>query len=426
MFVELARNGLILSMNLVELSSNNFVSACFDGLDIYRRMNDIVSTRRQRPLIYIVDSSVDITGAFICARNVARLLRDDADITIVLPNNSRIGEEYLTNFKSVVRLPIINIRKSLFSLLAYFPALLFSSWKLSRHLKRNGCERLQMNDFYLMHGALARLFGFRGTIATWVRIDPRRFGSLLSRIWLTLAYRYSDNVIAVSHYIRDILPHPEEVLPIYDPVFLRDIAKRKLNSVIHSEGRKLVFIGNYIKGKGQQHAITAFTGVADTFPDVHLHFYGSDMGRKKNHAYLERLEAQAHASGLADRIHFHGFVDDIGAVMEGAFAALNFSESESFSLSCLEASHHGLPVVATRSGGPAEIVVDGETGFLVNTGDVDAMRRAVGKLLGNEVLARNMGEKGAAYVKEKFSSVRFKREISQLYRIKSSPVIERD
>lgn len=385
-------------------------------------MNDSVNAQRQRPLIYIVDASIDITGAFICARNTARLLRDEVDITIVLPNNSRIGAEYLVDFKSVVRLPIINIRKSVFSLLAYFPALLFSSWRLARHLKRDGCERLQINDFYLMHGVLARLFGFRGIVATWVRIDPRRFGSLLSRIWLMLNHCYSDNIIAVSHYIRDILPRSMKTLLIYDPVFLRDFSDRRVNSTSPSEERKLVFIGNYIEGKGQQQAITAFSGLVDEYPDAHLHFYGGDMGLKKNRAYREQLEVQVHATGLSERIHFHDFVADIGAVLKEAFAALNFSQSESFSLSCLEASYHGLPVVATRSGGPEEIVVDGETGFLVDTENIDAMRIAIDKLLGNEVLARNMGEKGEVYVKEKFSSVRFKREILELYRIQSSSV----
>jgi len=369
----------------------------------------------KKPLVYIVDASTDITGAFICARNEARLLRDSADIAIVLPTSSRIGCEHLEDFHKVVRLPIINIRKSLPSLIAYLPALLYSGWRLSRHLKSVKCERLQINDFYLMHGIVARFFGFRGRLVTWVRIDPRRFGPLLSRIWLTLCFRYSSKVIAVSQFVLDLLPKSQKIKLIYDPVFLRSDTEGGARSYLSCRIRNLIYIGNYITGKGQQHAIAAFDGLAGGYPGVHLHFYGSDMGLEKNRIYHQTLEEQALVSLYADRIHFHGFVDDIDSVLKDGYVSLNLSESESFSLSCLEASYHGLPVVATKSGGPEEIIVDGETGFLVEKGDVDAMRRAIVKLLENEPMAMQMGAQGSLYVKENFSSERFTLDILEIY-----------
>ena len=55
---------------------------------------------------------------------------------------------------------------------------------------------------------------------------------------------------------------------------------------------------------------------------------------------------------------------------------LNFSESESFSMTCLESLYYGTPLIATDSGGPAELFKHGESGHLVPNRDVQAMAKA--------------------------------------------------
>jgi glycosyltransferase involved in cell wall biosynthesis len=77
--------------------------------------------------------------------------------------------------------------------------------------------------------------------------------------------------------------------------------------------------------------------------------------------------------------------------------------SELLGLSVLEAMASATPVVASRIGGVPEIVVDGETGFLVEPGDVDALHDRIAFLLGNEARARRMGEAGRARVLEHFT-----------------------
>ena len=370
------------------------------------------------PIIYIVDASIDITGAFVCARNEAKLLRDEVDVVIVLPSNTRIKKENLVGFKKVIYLPIVNIRKSLKSLILYLPILIYSSWKLKKYMKHDGCENLQLNDFYLMHGVLARFFGFRGNMVTWVRINPRKYGSFLSKIWLKLGYQYSNSMVAVSHFILDLLPDSKKNRLIYDPVYMREITGQKYEHRSADEMRKLIYIGNYIEGKGQQYAIEAFTQIADKYPDVQLHFYGGDMGLDKNRAFRQRLKGQAATSSYEDRIYFHDFVNDIGSVFEDAYAALNFSDSESFSLSCLEASYHGIPLVATRSGGPQEIIEHKVTGLLVDVSNIEMMSDAIEKLLKDEILAKEMGEKATIYVKRKFSDKQFKQEIIDVFKFK--------
>jgi glycosyltransferase involved in cell wall biosynthesis len=76
---------------------------------------------------------------------------------------------------------------------------------------------------------------------------------------------------------------------------------------------------------------------------------------------------------------------------------------ESFGLTVLEAMAVGIPVVATDVGGPNEVVVDGECGFLRGPRDIPGMTEAVLRILTEPGLAAAMGEAGIARVREFFT-----------------------
>lgn len=369
------------------------------------------------PMIYIVDASIDVTGGFICARNEARLLNGIAHVTLVLPAATRIAAEELQPFAKVLRLPLVNLRRSVRSFVLYLPALLITSWRLRRHLRADRAERLQLNDFYLMHGAVCRLLGYRGQIVTWIRFDPRRYGRLLSGLWLSLGSRTSNRMVAVSRFIQSILPPPIQTVLLYDAPPDSPASQPGDHGIIAAEPRILIYIGNYIQGKGQDDAIMAFSAVADRFPDLELHFHGGDMGLEKNRAYRTRLEQQAQRSGFSERIRFHNFTRNPTAVLHTAYAALNFSHSESFSMTVLEASAAGLPVIATRSGGPTEIIEDGLTGLLVPVGDVGAMQAAIIDLSQDPARAYTMGAAGHQLVRDRFSKEKYLAGLKVLFDI---------
>lgn len=256
------------------------------------------------PTLYLLDPSKDITGAFICARNEARLLRSDFDVVLVLPSISKINDDELGDFHKVIRLPIYDIRKSVWSILFYFPALIISGWRLKGAMKKDNCHQLQVNDYYMMQGVMARLFGFRGKIVTWVRIDPARYGSFFSKYWLKYGYLASDNVVAVSKFILDKLPESPKNRLMYDPV--SDDSSVNLDQKV-DEVRKLIYIGNYTEGKGQQYAIKAFELLASEFSDIELHFYGGTIGLQKNQLYKNSLQTLAQNTLFSNRIFFMAF-----------------------------------------------------------------------------------------------------------------------
>ena len=79
------------------------------------------------------------------------------------------------------------------------------------------------------------------------------------------------------------------------------------------------------------------------------------------------------------------------------------SLSEGISNTILEAMATGLPVIATRVGGNAELVVDGETGATVPSGDVSALAAAIGSYVANRDLLRAHGRAGRRRIEERFS-----------------------
>ena len=96
-------------------------------------------------------------------------------------------------------------------------------------------------------------------------------------------------------------------------------------------------------------------------------------------------------------------------------AGLYTSETESFGLSILETQFHGRPVVAFHVGGIPEVVVDGETGFLHEFGDVDAMAASLDQLAASSELARTMGDAAKERAHARFAADQVVPQYEQVY-----------
>lgn len=358
-----------------------------------------------KPLVAILDASIGVTGALVAVRREAELLADRARFILIVPDTFEAEPDATAAFERVVRLPIRPLRRSAGSALGYLPALLRSGRALKTLLEQEGCTRLQVNDFYLAEAWVARRLGYRGRIVTWVRIDPTRFGAV-GRWWMGRARAVSDRMVTVSRFIEDRLISGMDSERVYDP------APRAEANV--PEGSRFLFLGNYTPGKGQDVAIRAFHRVAADFPEATLVMHGGTFGLAKNAMFRRSLEQLAADGPGVGRIMVGDFVPDSQAMFVGTLAAVNCSESESFSLTCQEAAAHGLPVIATRCGGPEEIIDDGATGFLVPVSGVAEVETAMRRLLGEPGLARAMGERARLSMKEKFGEAHFAEQVSRL------------
>ena len=109
------------------------------------------------------------------------------------------------------------------------------------------------------------------------------------------------------------------------------------------------------------------------------------------------------ALGLENDVVMTGFRPDVASAL-AAFDVYGLtSRTEGFSIALVEAMASGLPVVATRCGGPEQIVDDGRTGLLVENESVDAIAQAIIRLRASPTERRSLGAAGRTAVRERFS-----------------------
>ena len=114
-------------------------------------------------------------------------------------------------------------------------------------------------------------------------------------------------------------------------------------------------------------------------------------------AYVAELRQLAQAEGVAERVHFAGFQNDVATIMAGVDIVLHTStHAEPFGRVVVEGMLAGRPVIATSGGGVNEIVADGENGLLVPPNDPPALAAAVSRLMKDQELARRIAAQGRA------------------------------
>jgi glycosyltransferase involved in cell wall biosynthesis len=114
---------------------------------------------------------------------------------------------------------------------------------------------------------------------------------------------------------------------------------------------------------------------------------------------------------LQDRVHLLGLrtQEEVATLMREVRGFVQHSlvasdgDSEGSPVAVMEAQLSGLPVVATRHAGIPEVVLEGESGFLVDEGDVAAMAMAISRLIRDPALAARLGNYGRRRVQEGFT-----------------------
>lgn len=210
---------------------------------------------------------------------------------------------------------------------------------------------------------------------------------------------HSSDVIVNSDALRQRLfgaDAPEMVRTIWngvdlDPAAAAAPAQPLLPPDIPPGARLSGICARLSKRKGIDVYLHAIACLGDGFGDVFHLVIGTGSAEQ-----LSELRALAAGLGIAERVHFLGFRGDAPALLGQLSVLVSASECEPFGLTLIEAMVRGVPVVATKSGGPGEIVEDGISGFLVEVGDAEAIAEKMGLLLADPVLAQTMGAAGRA------------------------------
>lgn len=161
--------------------------------------------------------------------------------------------------------------------------------------------------------------------------------------------------------------------------------------------------GRFIPAKGQEYAVQAMVQIVKSIPTARLIFVGSFDSNSEERLYAERVREIVEDLNLHKHVFILGFRNDVRDLMAGADMFLHTSIKDAHPRSVIEAMDTGLPVVAFAVDGVVETVLDGETGYLVDQGDVAGMGDAVVRLLANPDLCRQMGMQARQRVQTHFS-----------------------
>lgn len=156
-------------------------------------------------------------------------------------------------------------------------------------------------------------------------------------------------------------------------------------------------IGNVRQPKGYDVLLRA----ARTLINLSCRFHLVIAGDSAN-ALGTRLKQLTRELDIERQVTFLGLRADIPRLLSNLDAFVLSSHTEGFSIACIEAMACGVPVVATRSGGPEEILA-GEAGLLVPTGDPESLARAIERVISSKELAETLTRRAIKRVHEQYS-----------------------
>jgi len=203
----------------------------------------------------------------------------------------------------------------------------------------------------------------------------------------------SDGVTAVSEYLRHetesrfSIDNEIEVIPNFiDTKRFRRLNKQHFKQVLSPDGEKvLVHVSNFRPVKRVADVVETFARLKQRGLKLKLLLVGDGPDRMQ-------VQRQTTELGLTEDVRFLGKQEPVEEILSIADAFMIPSGSETFGLAALEAMACEVPVVASNIGGLPELVVEGETGYLCELGDIDGFTDRLYTLLTDDAMQSRMAK----------------------------------
>lgn len=234
-------------------------------------------------------------------------------------------------------------------------------------------------------------------------------------LWLRWTSHLPDKIICVSEAVKQVVLDREGVAESRIVVVNNGVdLKQDSSGMQESTRRELGFkeenlvvgmVANYNRPvKGVANFLDAIPAIIEAVPSARFLFVGG--GDEEN-----ALRDKARNLGMEPYVVFAGYKKEIHRYYEIMDISVLTSFSEGLSLTLLESMGYGIPIVATRVGGNPELVVEGETGYLVPVKDNQTLVDRIVTLLKDKELRRTMGNEGRLRAERKFRM----RDVSSRY-----------
>ncbi len=276
----------------------------------------------------------------------------------------------------------------------------------------------QSNPYSQQYSVLAaRLAGVRNLLATY-HLTPRRSTlTLRGRLFEKLLVKLYKQVIVSSEQNRAEITARFHVadknvkvmangVEDFDTITAAEIADLKNELDIHDDKHIVSCAGRLTRQKGFGFLLEA------------LHLLGREdavLVMTGDGPLGPHLESRAQKLGIEQAVLFTGFRNDVRKILCLSEFVVIPSLYEGQPLILLEAMAAGKAVIASRVYGLRDTVKDGETGILVDPGDPEQLTEAMGKLLDDPLLCRQMGQRGRERYEREYSLQRFHNRIEEVY-----------
>ncbi len=297
------------------------------------------------------------------------------------------------------------------------------SGKIDFHALRSisDCIRKYNIDVVHTHGYKADIYGFAAAhsshtpiLATshyWTRRTlALRFYARFEQVIL----RRFDAVVAVSQEIASEIvasgTRAEKVLTIDNGIDLRPFVAPAPSLIGYRKGQGPIVgaVGRLEEQKGFEYFLHAIPAILHQHPDATFLMVGEGSERAC-------LEALARKLRITENVVFVGQRSDMPNVYASFDIFVLPSIDEGMPIALLEAMATARPVVATRVGAVPKLVIDNQTGLLVETRDVQALEGAVLRLLGDREKSKALGANGRRWVEQNYSAHAMAERYLKLY-----------
>jgi phosphatidylinositol alpha-1,6-mannosyltransferase len=272
-------------------------------------------------------------------------------------------------------------------------------WDTASHFWCRACREAGIKYYIVAHG-LEMILPLYGSLPEWRRRDFIDAAGIFANSRSTAALAVSALGIPGTPAVVNPIAAP----PLTGPTV--DARASELRQLLGDPaGPVLLSVGRLVPRKGFDAVLRSVAALARKFPNLRYILIGDGPER-------QRLQDEAAALGILERVLMLGRADD--AMKWAAYErcdlfvmpnrALNGTDWEGFGIVFVEAARAGRAVVAGKSGGVADAVVDGRTGLLVDPDDPDALTAAVHRLLGDDVERAHMAQAAARFASQRFTT----------------------
>lgn len=288
--------------------------------------------------------------------------------------------------------------------------------RLSWAMKRRGCRLVHFHDAHAV--SVGQVAARRAKVPLRFisrRVDfPLKDNALSHRKYT----RDVDAIIAISEGVRQVLLDSGIPAPLIHVVpsgidfspfrekWPRDFLRREFSFA--PDDFLVGIVAALEDHKGHTYLIQASKILKAQAPKIKIVVVGKGSLRIE-------LNRQVHDLGVEDIVYFLGFREDVPRILASFDLFVLSSHLEGMGSSLLDAMASRLPIVATRTGGIPEVVIDGETGLLVPPRDPAALAQAILTLYHDREMAGRLAERGFEVVHEKFSAEAMAWRVIDLY-----------